>query len=79
MVNGTVNYELQKNMGLVQTKSNYTIFHSNSAIDDIPLKIPDLKIGNSRIKRKSSLKFLRVILDENISWKDHIETTEKNC
>ena len=61
-----------KNIWSVQTKCNYTIFHKNSAIDDIPLKIPELKIGNSRIKRKSSVKFLRVILDENISQKDHI-------
>ena len=36
----------------------------------------ELKIGNSIIKRKSSVKFLGVILDENRSCKD-IETTEK--
>ena len=37
-----------------------------------------LKIGNSIIKTKSSVKFLEVMLDENISWKDHIKTIEKN-
>ena len=41
------------------------------------MKRPELKIGNSIIKRKSSVKFLGVMLDENISWKDHIKTTEK--
>ena len=39
--------------------------------------MPELKIGNSIIKRKSSVKFLGVMLDENISWKDHIKTIEK--
>ena len=39
--------------------------------------MPELKIGNSIIKRKSSVKFLGVILDENISWKEHIKTIEK--
>ena len=38
----------------------------------------ELKIGNSIIKRKSSVKFLGVMLDENISRKDHIKTIEKN-
>ena len=41
------------------------------------MKRPELKIGNSIIKRKSSVKFLGVMLDENISWKDHIKTIEK--
>ena len=35
------------------------------------------KIGNSIIKRKSSVKFPGVMLDENVSWKDHIKTIEK--
>ena len=39
--------------------------------------MPELKIGNSIIKRKSSVKFLGGMLDENISWKDHIKTIEK--
>ena len=39
--------------------------------------MPELKISNGIIKKKSSVKFLGVILDENISWKDHIKTIEK--
>ena len=37
----------------------------------------ELKIGNSIIKNKSLVKFLGVMLDENISGKDHIKTIEK--
>ena len=36
-----------------------------------------LKIGNTIIIRKSSFKFLGVMLNENISWKDHIKVIEK--
>ena len=37
----------------------------------------ELKIGNGISKSKPSVKFLGVMLDENISWYDHIKTTEK--
>ena len=47
-------------------KTNYTLFHKNSTKDDLPLKLPDL----------TSIKFLGVMLDENISWKEHIKTVE---
>ena len=40
--------------------------------------MPELIIGNSITKRKSSVKFLEVMLNENISWKDHIKMIEKN-
>ena len=31
-------------------------------------------IGNSNTKRKSSIKFLEVMVDEHISWIDHVRT-----
>ena len=73
----TVNCELEKicewfranKLSLNVTKTNYTLFYKNSAKHTLPLKMPELKIGNSIIKRKSS-----VMLDENISWKEHIKT-----
>ena len=82
---GTVNCELEKicewsranKLSLKVTKTNYTLFHKNSTKDKLPLKMPELKIGNSIIKGKSSPKFLGVMLDENMSWKDHIKTIEK--
>ena len=74
----TVNCELEKmcewfranKLSLNVTKTNHTLFHKNSTVTE-------LKIDNSIIKRKSSVNFLGVMLDENISWKDHIKTTEK--
>ena len=37
----------------------------------------ELNIGNCIIKRKYSVRFLGKMLDENISWKDHIKLIEK--
>ena len=62
---GTVNCELQKicewlranKLSLNVTKTNYTLFHKKSTKDKLPLKMSELKIGNSIIKRKSSVKF----------------------
>ena len=38
--------------------------------------MPALEIGNKIIVRTSSIKFLGVILDGNLSWKHHIKTVE---
>ena len=35
-----------------------------------------MKINEYKIKRENSIKFLGVLLDENLSWKDHIKYTE---
>ena len=52
-------------------------FHKNSVKDNIPLKLPNLHISNKSIERKSSIKFLGGMLDENIAWNDHIHAIEK--
>ena len=64
-------------MSLNAKKTKYTFFHKNLAKDNIPLKLPDLQIANKTIERTFSIKFLGVMLDENIRWKDHIHTIEK--
>ena len=57
-------------------KTKHTLFHKNSSKDDIPLKLPDLKIENLNIERNSSIKFLGVIFDEHISWRDYLKTVD---
>ena len=60
-LSGTVNCELQKicewfranKLSLNETKTNCTLFHKSSTRDKLPLKMSELKIGNSIIKRKS--------------------------
>ena len=81
----TVNCELEKicewfrpnKFSLIVIKTNFTLFHKNFTKNKLPLKMPELKIGNSVIKRKWSVKFLRMMLNESISLKHHIKTFEK--
>ena len=41
---------------------------------DIQKKRLALMVGNNNIERTSSIKFLGVMLDEHISWIDHVRT-----
>ena len=59
-------------LSLNTTKTKYTFFHSASYKDRIPLRLPRLEINSSIIKRESKISFLGVLLDENLTWKDHI-------
>ena len=73
----TVNSELSKinqfflanKLSLNVTKAKYSFFHKTSKKDDIPLKLP-------RFRKNSVNQFLRVLLDENLLWKDHIKFTK---
>ena len=77
----TVNNELanistwfQSNkLSLNANKTKYIFFHKQRESENIPLKLPVLKIDNIEIKREQSLKFLGVLIDENLTWKNHIE------
>ena len=82
----TVNKELEKlvvwftsNKLSLNTlkKTKYTFFHKNSVKDNIPLKLPDLHIFDKNIERTSSIKFLGVMIDEHITWYNHINIIEK--
>ena len=42
---------------------------------DLTLSLPKFFIDN-QVKRKSSIKFLGILLDENLSWKEHLKLTE---
>ena len=81
----TVNEELEKLRGwftanilsLNIKKTKFTFFYKISVKGNIPLKLPDLHISNKSIERKSSIKFLGVMLDEHIAWNDHIHAIEE--
>ena len=76
----TVNSELSKinqwflanKLSLNVTKTKYSFFHKTSKKDDIQLKLPRLQINSYNTDRIPSIKFLGVLLDENLSWKDKI-------
>ena len=57
-------------------KTKYSLFHKSSMVDHLPLKLPKLSINNQEIKTASYTKFLRVLSDENLSWKKHLKYIE---
>ena len=63
-------------LSLNNKKNKYTLFQKNSSKGDLPLKLPPLKIADHNIERKTTIKFLGVMLDENISWEEHIRTVQ---
>ena len=80
----TLNKELKKveewfrtnKLSLNTNKTKYTIFFKPSKRDDLPLKLPKLEINNAIIKNERSIKFLGILLDENLNWKKHIGVIE---
>ena len=54
------------------SKTKYSLFYSTRKRKDIPNILPPLHIDNVPVKREFVTKFLGVYLDENISWKHHI-------
>ena len=81
----TANIELEKiailfqanKLSLNESNTKFTLFHKSWDKDNLPLKLPILKINNFEIKRTTSMKFLGIMVDENLTWNDHIYILEK--
>ena len=65
------------NFPSILIRQKYTFFHKLYVSDNIPLKLPKLEINKMTIKRVNSIKFLGVLIDENLTWKKHINEIEK--
>ena len=52
------------------------LFHKVSMCDSLPSHLPIMAFSNIEIKREKSIKFLGVIIDEKLTWKNHIEVAE---
>ena len=80
----TANIELEKitiwfqvnKLSLNESKTKFTLFHKSWDKDNSPLKLPILKVNNFEIKRTTSIKFLGIMVDENLTWNDHIHILE---
>ena len=59
-------------LSLNVNKTKMTLFHPASKKKSIPNNLPTLAIDNISIHRESVIKFLGVYIDENITWKHHI-------
>ena len=63
-------------LSLNESKTKFTLFHKSWDKDILPLKLPILKINNFEIKGTTSIKFLGIMVDENLTWNDHIHILE---
>ena len=63
---------ISNKLSLNLSKIKYSFFHKPNKKDDILLLLPKLNINDSEIERSKCLKFLGVLLDENLCWKEHI-------
>ena len=62
---------ISNKLSLNVSKTKYSFFHKPSKRDDISLLLPKLNINSSEIERSECLKFLGVLLDENLYCKKH--------
>ena len=58
-------------------KTKYMLLHKCTNQENIPLKLPLLQLNSNITEKEHSLKFLGVILHEHLTWKKHIQLTEK--
>ena len=65
-----------RKLSLSLKKTKYLFFHKRSKQGDVPLLLPKLKINNYEIKRRESIKFLDVLIDESSTWEPHIKYIE---
>ena len=71
----TANIELEKiatwfqanKLSLNESKTKFILFHKSKDKDNLSLKFPILKINNFEIKRTTSIKFLGIMVDENLT------------
>ena len=63
---------------LNEDKTRFTLFHKFQDGDNLPLQLPVLKINSYEIKRSTSIKFIGVMVDEHLNWKDHINVIKIN-
>ena len=55
-------------------KTKWTIFHPTSKKRFMPTKFPELFTDGITLKREIVTKFFGVFIDENVTWKPHINT-----
>ena len=67
---------LANKLSLNPKKTKYVFIYKVTMCDFLPLQLPAMILSNVKIKRENSVKFLSVIIDENLTWKDHIEVVE---
>ena len=67
---------VERKQSLNADKTKYILFHKSTQVDNLPLKLPKLSMDSIQIERVEFIKFLGVLVDQNLSWDKHIKFTE---
>ena len=70
------NWFCANKLSLNTDKTKYVLFYEAKSKDNLSLVLPDLLINDVKIKRENLLKFLEVMIDDNLTWKTHVELVE---
>jgi len=57
-------------------KTTYTLFHSFYKKPTLPQNLPNVTIDGAKVERKQVNKFLGILVDENLSWNQHVDYIE---
>ena len=64
----------------LNVKKAFIVFSTNypkkKKEDNIPLRLPNVNINGLTVERESSVNFLGVRIDENLTWRDHMHTVK---
>ena len=60
-------------------KTMDSLFHKSRRSDDLPLRLTVLKLNENKIERVHIIKFLGILIDEKVSWKQHLRYVERSC
>ena len=63
-------------LSLNKDEIKYTLFHKAREKDNIPLKLPSLFMSDGEIKQITSVKYLGMLIDEHLTWKEHVTVIE---
>jgi hypothetical protein len=66
------NWFLVNKLSVNISKTKYVLFHTNRK-NSIPSNLPPVEISGQALERVQTIKFLGVILHENLSWKSHLD------
>ena len=58
-------------------KAKYSFFHESRKKNDMPLRLLKFISNNYEMQREEPIKFFGVLLDQHLTWKEHIKRTEK--
>ena len=68
------------NLSLNTIKTEFTIIgshHRVGRLDSTPESTPIIQVGNMMIRRVTKVKYLGLVVDENLSWDEHVEYISK--